>query len=67
MRDLSLSQAKAEDFFEVIDLREGKDFHLNPSADFRSADTRQLVVYYGWEQHISKQIKLYFVKKCKQQ
>ncbi|WOG94600.1 hypothetical protein DCAR_0313896 [Daucus carota subsp. sativus] len=66
MRDLSLSQAKAEDFSEVIDLREGNNFHLNPSADFRSDDTRQLVVYYD-EEHISKQIKSYFVKKCKQQ
>nr|XP_017240042.1 PREDICTED: probable disease resistance RPP8-like protein 2 [Daucus carota subsp. sativus] len=66
MRDLSLSQAKAEDFSEVIDLREGSDFHLNPSADFRSVDTRQLVVYYDKER-ISKQMKSYFVKKCKQQ
>ncbi|WOG94598.1 hypothetical protein DCAR_0313894 [Daucus carota subsp. sativus] len=66
MRDLSLSQAKEEDFSEVINLREGKDFHLNPSADFRSAETRQLVVYYD-EEDISKQMKSYFVKKCKQQ
>ncbi|WOG94602.1 hypothetical protein DCAR_0313898 [Daucus carota subsp. sativus] len=42
MRDLSLSQAKTEDFFEVLDLRKGNDVHLNPSADFRSVDTRQL-------------------------
>ncbi|KAL1825714.1 hypothetical protein ACET3Z_012492 [Daucus carota] len=66
MRDLSLSQAKAEDFFEVLDLRKGNDFHLNPSADFRSVDTRQLVVYYD-EEHICKQSKSYFVKKCKKQ
>ncbi|KAL1825749.1 hypothetical protein ACET3Z_012527 [Daucus carota] len=66
MRDLSLYQAKAEDFFEVLDLRKRNDFHLSPLADLRSVDTEQLVVYYDTK-HVSKQIKSYFVKKCKQQ
>nr|XP_017239146.1 PREDICTED: probable disease resistance protein RF9 isoform X2 [Daucus carota subsp. sativus] len=66
MRDLSLSRAIAEGFFEVLDLRKRNDFHLNPSADLRSVDTRQLVVYYH-KKHITKQIKSYFVKKFKQQ
>nr|XP_017240028.1 PREDICTED: putative disease resistance protein At1g50180 [Daucus carota subsp. sativus] len=35
MRDLSLYQAKAEDFFEVLDLRKRNDLHPTPSTDFR--------------------------------
>ncbi|WOG83441.1 hypothetical protein DCAR_0102616 [Daucus carota subsp. sativus] len=66
MRDLSLFQAKVEDFSEVIDLREGNDFQFNPSADLRSIDSRQLVVYYD-EEHISKQSKSYFVKRSNEQ
>ncbi|WOG94597.1 hypothetical protein DCAR_0313893 [Daucus carota subsp. sativus] len=66
MRDLSLYQAKAEDFFEVLDLRKRNDLHPTPSTDFRSVDTQQLVVYYD-EVQISKEIESYFVKKSDQQ
>ncbi|XP_074358103.1 putative disease resistance protein At1g59620 [Apium graveolens] len=45
MRDLSLSQAKAEDFFKVIDTGEGNDLNLNRSVISREAKTRQLVFY----------------------
>ncbi|XP_074359543.1 putative disease resistance RPP8-like protein 2 [Apium graveolens] len=46
MRDLSLSQAKAEEFFVTIDLREGNNFHLNSSVVSQIAEARQLVVYH---------------------
>ncbi|KAL8127746.1 hypothetical protein AgCh_014611 [Apium graveolens] len=46
MRDLSLFQAKAEDFFEAIDIGEGNDLNLNNCFDVaRVAKTRQLVFY----------------------
>lgn len=46
MRDLSLFQAKMEDFFEEIDLREGNDYLQNLYVDSMSGYTRLLAVYY---------------------
>ncbi|XP_074356798.1 putative disease resistance protein At1g59620 [Apium graveolens] len=46
MRELSLFQAKAEDFFEKINLQEGNDLHLNSSVVSLIANARQLVVYH---------------------
>ncbi|XP_074356790.1 putative disease resistance protein At1g50180 [Apium graveolens] len=65
MRELSLNQAKKEDLYKVVDLREG-DNHLKATVDMRSADTRQLVVYFD-ERHTSKQVNHYFGKKANQQ
>ncbi|XP_074361218.1 putative disease resistance protein At1g58400 [Apium graveolens] len=65
MRDLSLSQAKANDFFEVVDLREGNDFDPNPSGDLTGYG-RQLAVHYN-ASHASDQAMSYFVKKTNQQ
>ncbi|XP_074364270.1 putative disease resistance protein RXW24L [Apium graveolens] len=45
MRDLSLFQAKGEDFFEAIDIGEGNDLNLNHYDVSRVAKTRQLVFY----------------------
>ncbi|XP_074357427.1 putative disease resistance protein RXW24L isoform X1 [Apium graveolens] len=46
MRDLSLFQAKADEFFETIDLRGGNGTHPNSSGVSQVAKTRQLVVYH---------------------
>ncbi|XP_074356792.1 putative disease resistance protein RXW24L [Apium graveolens] len=62
MRDLSLSQAKAGDLHEAIDIREGNDFHLNRSVVSTVANTRQLVVYYE-NNFWSKQSHSYFIRK----
>ena len=66
MRDLSLSQAKEEDLYKVIDLREKNYSHLNASVGSRAAATRQLVVYFD-EEHTSKPANPSFGKKANQQ
>ncbi|XP_063942483.1 protein RECOGNITION OF PERONOSPORA PARASITICA 7 isoform X1 [Daucus carota subsp. sativus] len=66
MRDLSISQAEAEEFFKVIDLREKKDFHLSPLADFKPSNTRQLVVHFD-DGYRGKRSHPYFSKKFNQQ
>nr|XP_017231913.1 PREDICTED: probable disease resistance protein At1g58602 [Daucus carota subsp. sativus] len=63
MRDMSLIQAKAEDFFEVIHFQSGNEFHLK-SADSRSAYTR-LVIHLD-EEYSSKKANYYFSKKGNQ-
>lgn len=40
MRDMSLIQAKGEDFFEEIHLQSGHEFHLKSTSDSRPAYTR---------------------------
>ncbi|WOG86303.1 hypothetical protein DCAR_0205505 [Daucus carota subsp. sativus] len=61
MRDMSLIQAKAEDFFEEIHFQSGNQFHLKSTADSRSACTR-LVIRLD-EEYSSKKANDYFSKK----
>ncbi|WOG86185.1 hypothetical protein DCAR_0205386 [Daucus carota subsp. sativus] len=49
VRDLSVSQGKAEDFLEAINLQDGSDLHLS-----KFAYTRQLVVHYDDEYRSKK-------------
>ncbi|KAL1826396.1 hypothetical protein ACET3Z_004808 [Daucus carota] len=64
MRDMSLIQAKAEDFFEEIHFQSGNQFHLKSTADLRSASTR--VVIRLDEEYSSKEANYYFTKKRNQ-
>ncbi|XP_074357292.1 putative disease resistance protein RXW24L [Apium graveolens] len=59
MRDLSLSKAKKEEFFEAVDLRGGNEFHQNHSVVSLISNARQLVVYHK----IGKKANSYFTKK----
>nr|XP_017234618.1 PREDICTED: LOW QUALITY PROTEIN: probable disease resistance protein At1g58602 [Daucus carota subsp. sativus] len=61
MRDMSLIQAKAEDFFEVIHFQSGNEFHLKSTTESRSASTR--VVIRLDEEYSSKEANYYFTKK----
>ncbi|XP_074357055.1 putative disease resistance RPP8-like protein 4 isoform X1 [Apium graveolens] len=63
MRDLSLSQAKAEDFFKVIDIGEGNDLNLNHFDVSHIGKTRQLVFY----QKRGVEANSYFIKKPRYQ
>nr|XP_017234608.1 PREDICTED: probable disease resistance protein RF45 [Daucus carota subsp. sativus] len=64
MRDMSLIQAKAEDFFEVIHFQSGNEFHLKSTTESRSASTR--VVIRLDEEYSSKEANYYFTKKRNQ-
>lgn len=66
MKDLAQCQAKLEFFSALIDLRKGYDFNLNPSVDFRSGYSRQLVVRFD-EGYASEAANSYFVKKTHEQ
>ncbi|XP_017233053.2 probable disease resistance protein At1g59620 [Daucus carota subsp. sativus] len=61
MRDMSLIQAKAEDFIEDIHFQSGNELHLKSTADSRSASTR-LVIHLD-EEYSSKKANYYFSKK----
>ncbi|XP_063942557.1 probable disease resistance protein At1g59620 [Daucus carota subsp. sativus] len=61
MRDMSLLQAKAEDFFEEIHFQSGNEFHLKSTTESRSASTR-VVIHLG-EEYSSKKANYYFSKK----
>uniref|UniRef100_A0A166CNT0 NB-ARC domain-containing protein n=1 Tax=Daucus carota subsp. sativus TaxID=79200 RepID=A0A166CNT0_DAUCS len=64
MRDMSLIQAKAEDFFEEIHFQSGNEFHLKSTTESRSASTR--VVIRLDEEYSSKEANYYFSKKRNQ-
>lgn len=66
MRDMALSKAKVEDFYEIIDLREGNDYNLIPCENSRPAYARQLVVYSDVG-NMRKKANSYFVKNANQQ
>uniref|UniRef100_A0A166CN79 NB-ARC domain-containing protein n=1 Tax=Daucus carota subsp. sativus TaxID=79200 RepID=A0A166CN79_DAUCS len=61
MRDMSLIQAKAEDFFDDTHFQSGNEFHLKSTAESRSAYTR-LVIHLD-EEYSSKKANSYFSKK----